>query len=204
MRDFIAKNFRKPEGLFGNLVSRLMERGNMPAYLHLLDIMKLGGGESLFEIGYGPGKGIRHILDTTACTVDGIDFSELMFNRASKKNKQHIADGRCGLLLGDVTADARIGKKYDRVFFVNVIYFWKNLPSAFGNIKKLVGKNGRICFYMMELDDLLSVGFARTDAFCRYTSEDVRATLEKCGFRNVSVEYRMIRGTKGCFFTIQM
>jgi hypothetical protein len=78
MNKFIAKNFRKPEGLFGNLISRLMEAGNMPAYLNLIEEMRLKGNESLFEIGYGPGKGMKRILDTTNCTVDEIDFSNLM------------------------------------------------------------------------------------------------------------------------------
>jgi SAM-dependent methyltransferase len=200
----LAKNCRKPEGLFGNLISRLMEVGHMPAYLHLIDIMKLEEDESLFEIGYGPGKGLRRILDTTECTVSGVDFSELMFKRASGKNRKYISNGRCELFFGDISDGAVFRKKFDRVFFVNVIYFWKDLPAVFGNIEKLVAVNGKICFYMMELDDLLRAEFARGGEFCRYTSENVASTLRKCGFRNVSVEYIMIRGTKGCFFTIQM
>lgn len=202
MKNFIAKNFRKPEGLFGNIISRLMEKGNMPAYLHLIDEMQLKGTESLFEIGYGPGKGMKHILDNTKCSVDGIDFSGLMFKRASRKNRKHIECGRSELFFGDINSGVIIKKKYDAVFFVNVIYFWNDLETSFDAIKKLLRKNGRIYFYMTELDDLLEAGFTRTDAFNKYRSEDVLIMLKQMGFNKTLVTYKTDCRLKGCYFRI--
>jgi hypothetical protein len=52
--------------------------------------------------GYGPGIGIRMIAERcSTCTVHGIDFSQLMYKRASKYNKPFIDAGRVSLKCGD-------------------------------------------------------------------------------------------------------
>jgi SAM-dependent methyltransferase len=202
MKDFIAAQFRKPKGFAGFIISKLMEKGNMKAYLCLLEKMNLKGKESLFEIGYGPGKGMNHVLGNTKCTVDGIDFSELMFKRCGKINRKHIASARSVIQHGDFTLGFKNNKKYDIIYFVNVIYFWDDLPGTFKKMKKILKTNGKICFYMTEKEDLLKIGFTASDNFNKYSSSDVLASLKTCGFKKVSVEYETINSLKGCFFKI--
>ncbi|HNX60265.1 MAG TPA: class I SAM-dependent methyltransferase, partial [Spirochaetota bacterium] len=127
MKNALARQFRKPEGVLGSIISRLMAFGNRGAYEGVMRIMNLGGGERIFEIGYGPGDGIRTILASTDCSFRGIDFSPLMHCRAAKRNRTYVENGRAVFECGDFL-DFKQGKeKYDRVFFINVIYFWKDI-----------------------------------------------------------------------------
>jgi cyclopropane fatty-acyl-phospholipid synthase-like methyltransferase len=184
MKKFIAGQFRKPRGLFGWLASKMMIKGNMQAYLNLITAMELRGNEKLFEIGYGPGEGMRHILISTGCSIDGIDFSSLMHSKASKRNMRFIRSGRASLSHGDIL-DHTPTSQYDAVFFVNVIYFWKDLMPYFSKIRGMLRDGGKISFYMADCEELMKMPFTATDIFSKHRADDVGKALEKCGFEEI-------------------
>jgi cyclopropane fatty-acyl-phospholipid synthase-like methyltransferase len=92
MQRFIGNQFRKPSGFCGRIISRIMIKGNRSAYEKVIPALDIQNDEKVLEIGYGHGLGIHIIASGYDCMVSGIDFSELMFREASKRNKKHIAD----------------------------------------------------------------------------------------------------------------
>lgn len=98
----IAMQFRKPSGFFGRIVSGLMIKGNKPAIEKLIKGLNIQSGDKILEIGYGPGIGINLIAKRfNSCEIVGVDFSELMFKKATKRNKRFINGNRVRLLYGD-------------------------------------------------------------------------------------------------------
>ena len=187
MKNALARQFRKPEGVIGSIISRLMAVGNRGAYKRVMQIMNLRGDESIFEIGYGPGDGIRMILSSTDCRYRGIDFSPLMHSRAAKRNRAYVECGRASFECGDFL-DFKPGKaKYDRVFFINVIYFWKDIRKPFRKISDMLSKGGLICFYMADGADLEKSGITATDVFCKHPVAAVKKELMAAGFGKVKV-----------------
>jgi cyclopropane fatty-acyl-phospholipid synthase-like methyltransferase len=101
MLRFIGNQFRKPTGLLGKIVSKLMIKGNSFAYDKIIPELNIKQNEQILEIGYGHGYGVDRIISNYDCYVSGIDFSELMFKEATKRNRKHIDDKKVDLCFGD-------------------------------------------------------------------------------------------------------
>src|SRR5690349_15648460 len=139
LKEFIASHFRKPEGLPGIFTSNLMVKGNQKNYDRLLEGLDLQPHKTLLEIGYGPGIGIRMIAEICpTCTIHGIDFSRLMYKRAGKYNQQYIDAGRVQLQYGDFLRVPVAQRDYDRIFCLNVVYFWNELREPFEKVYSLL------------------------------------------------------------------
>ena len=110
----VGMQFKKPTGIAGQaIISDMMIIGNRPAYDTLIKDLKIQPGNRILEIGYGPGVGIDIITkECETCDIYGIDFSELMYRRALRRNKHVIEKNRVHLLLGDFL-ETEIG--YDQV-----------------------------------------------------------------------------------------
>jgi len=187
----LAKQLRKPSGFFGNLVAKMMEFRNRSSYKEIIGKLSPGKGEHILEIGYGPGLGIYHIASSfPGCMISGIDFSELMYHKASKRNKKFIDKGTVHLKHGDVLTMEPGNQKFDKIFCVNVIYFWNDLNLAFTRIFNMLGKEGKFLIYMDHMDSIEKVKFLAD--FCKYPMEEVEGKLKTAGF--AEIEFTLDKG----------
>lgn len=142
MHPVFAPHFRKPRGLLGLLAARYMLKRNGFVYESIEAFADFRDGQSVLEIGYGPGYGLGYLLSRHGISLDGIDFSPLMFRKASRANRAFIEAGRLRLRCGDILADGSELGIYDRVVFANVLYFWDDLDAAFSAIKARLARVG--------------------------------------------------------------
>jgi cyclopropane fatty-acyl-phospholipid synthase-like methyltransferase len=192
MRNFISNQFRRPSGFWGRIVSALMKKGNKLNYIKLISELEIKSGDRILEIGYGHGLGINMIFKEFDCSITGIDFSELMYKEASSRNKKYLENGKLSLNFGDYLSFSAENNSFDKVFFINVIYFWKTLESPFIKIKNELKTDGVLCIYMAHRDDLNRLNFTSDNVFNKYTIEFVTEELKKYGFREI--EYKFDRG----------
>ena len=188
-RKFIASQFKKPTGLFGIFTSNLMIKGNTSIYNTLIKNLEVQPHDKLLEIGYGPGLGINLITRACAtCTIHGIDFSRLMYKRASRYNKQNIDKGRVQLQYGDFLETPIVSndydEDYDKIFCVNVVYFWDELKKPFEKILSLLKKSGAFYIYMAHKDTLIEKK-APDGVFNKYSLEQIGEALRLTGFCEV-------------------
>ncbi len=149
----LAKQLRRPSGFLGKLVAKMMEFRNRGSYKEIIGKLSPRKGEHILEIGYGPGLGIYQIASSfPGCTISGIDYSELMYQKASKRNKKFIDKGTVHLQHGDVLTLEPGNDKFDKIFCVNVIYFWNDLNLAFTRIFSMLGEKGEFLIYMDHMD----------------------------------------------------
>jgi len=183
--EFIASQFKKPSGLLGVLVARLMKKSNEKNYNRLITDLAVKPGDKILEIGYGPGIGIKLIAENcTECFIEGIDFSNLMYKKASQFNKNFIADGNVRLHQGDFIEISLPANNYDKIFCLNVVYFWNELSRPFGKIRSLLKDGGAFHMYMADINFLKETK-APDSVFNKYTIEQVEAALKAAGFENV-------------------
>lgn len=187
----LGKQLRKPSGLFGRLVSIMMEKRNRAFYEKILKELDLKSGDKIYEIGYGPGLGINLMANKTIdCSVYGIDFSELMYIKASKRNKKFIDTGIVNLRCGDFVTSDIDHEKYDKIFCVNVIYFWSDLTKVFEKIYAMLRDGGVYMIFMIPGKEFEKLKFA--EDFFKYPVEKVESELKKVGFK--CVEYKLDKG----------
>jgi ubiquinone/menaquinone biosynthesis C-methylase UbiE len=183
----LGQQLRKPSGFFGKLVSKLLLLKNKQFYVKILNELELKSEDKIFEIGYGPGQGIKMITHKLKnCKIHGIDFSELMYNQAIKRNRKFVDRNIVGLTFGDFLTSETEQEKYNKIFCVNVIYFWSDLHTVFMKIYAMLEKGGIFCIYMAHENDL-KMKF--TIEFNKYSIEKVIDELKLVGFINVSFKF---------------
>jgi cyclopropane fatty-acyl-phospholipid synthase-like methyltransferase len=189
MLRIIGNQFRKPTGLLGRIISMIMIKGNSYAYNKIIPELDIKLNDRILEIGYGHGLGVDMIASGFDCFVSGIDFSELMFNEATKRNMKHINNKKVELCHGDFLSSEIISNQYDKIFCINVIYFWDKLDEPFSKIKKGLKKGGIFCIHMAHRDDLEKMKFTKDAIFNKYTIEEVVNSLKLSGFEEVRYEF---------------
>jgi ubiquinone/menaquinone biosynthesis C-methylase UbiE len=190
MTTALSKQLRKPSGFLGNLVAKMMEFRNRGFYKVIIGRLSPQPGEQILEIGYGPGLGVYQIASSFPdCMISGIDFSELMFQKASIRNKKFIDKGIVHLQYGDALTLEQMNK-FDKIFCVNVIYFWNDLNLAFTKIYNMLGKKGEFLIYMDHMNSLEKAKFLAD--FCKYPVEEVEMKLKNTGF--TEIEYTFDKG----------
>jgi ubiquinone/menaquinone biosynthesis C-methylase UbiE len=124
----IGQQLKKPTGFFGVIITNLMIKKNWSEYETIINDLKIQSNDKLLEIGYGPGVGINLISKRFgSCFIYGIDFSQLMFKRATKLNKHFIENKKVSLQFGDFNESEISTNDFDKIFCLNVVYFWDNL-----------------------------------------------------------------------------
>lgn len=184
MANLLGSQLRKPTGIFGRLVAKMMERRNKAYYAHIIRELAVSPGDRIFEIGYGPGLGVYQIASSGDCIVHGIDFSSLMHKEASRRNRKFISKGQVALHYGDLLTATPAQTPYDKVFCVNVVYFWSDLSKAFGCVHAMLAPGGSFLIFMAGSAYLNSLPF--TADFCKYSIETVVDNLKSAGFDQVS------------------
>lgn len=183
LREFIASQFKKPGILFGIFTSKIMVRHNQKHYDKLIKDLHIQPHDKLLEIGYGPGIGIQMVAKMCSdCKIHGIDFSKLMYKRATKYNKPFIDNGKVQLQYGDFLKTSVIDNNYDKVFCLNVIYFWDELKGPFEKVFSLIRNGGSFHIYMADKSALEK---APDSVFNKYSSDQVAEVLKSVGFQTV-------------------
>ena len=189
IKKLLASQFKKPSGLFGNFFSNLMEQGNRRNYVVLINDLNIQPNDKLLEIGYGPGIGIRLILEKcNTCLIHGIDFSKLMYRKASSLNREYILDKKAELFFGNFLSFSIEPNYYNKVFCLNVVYFWDNLHIPFQKVKSVLKNDGIFCFYMAHKDYLIKERYSDL-IFNKYSIEDVTSALYEAGFSRVDYKF---------------
>ncbi len=182
-KNFIATQFKKPSGLFGIFSANIMIKGNKAKYENIIKNLDLQSGDKVLEIGYGPGVGINMIAGICpSCIIHGIDFSRLMYRRARKYNKQHVDNGTMLLQYGDFLKTNIVSNEYDKIFCLNVVYFWNELKEPFKKVLSLLKTGGAFYIYMATKDYLKN---APDDVFNKYSIEQLVDALKSAGFGHV-------------------
>jgi ubiquinone/menaquinone biosynthesis C-methylase UbiE len=179
--------FKKPTGFWGKIVSAFMIKGNKYAYEKLIREFDIQQNDTILEIGYGPGWGIKYLTKMhESCSIYGVDFSELMFTKASRVNKKTIDDNKVKLLFGDFLDVDFANNHFDKIFCINVVYFWEDLQKPFVKIHSLLQDEGKFSIFMAKKEDLNRFKFTVDDVFNKYALEQVIENLKMAGFSNSS------------------
>lgn len=186
-----AEQMRCPTGVVGRFAGKMMEKANREAVAWTLGLLELKDRDHVLEIGFGTGTGVREAcLRAGSGTVDGIDISLEMLKAATRANQPGIRRGAVRLIQGDACKLPYPANAFDKIYAVNVLYFWDNLESVFREIERSLKPSGTAALYAIQIDDLVKLEPAQTDVFRKYSSEEIVGHLKDAGFVRVRVESR--------------
>jgi SAM-dependent methyltransferase len=88
-----------------------------------------------------------------------------MYKKAGRRDRKVIKNNRVHLLFGDFIETEISTSWFDKIFCINVVYFWNDLQKPFKRVRSLRKDDGLFCFYMANKDDLNKVKFTPDDIF---------------------------------------
>jgi trans-aconitate methyltransferase len=180
--NILAKQLRKPSGILGKMVADKLQVSNAPAYDWMLSVMKFEKAKNILEIGYGTGMVLKQLASKySGVKLFGIDFSNVMYEKAIVNNNESINNGQMKLECGNMM-EYNPPVKFDVIFGINVIYFWEDLEPYFTKIFGLLENGGVLYLYMTDAETLEKMSVGQTEVFNLHKTNSVIDIATKCGF----------------------
>jgi SAM-dependent methyltransferase len=194
LRLAIAQQFGNPRGVLGNVVGRVMARGNggfnVWVYEEIRRRSDPGAVSRVLELGHGPGVGLELLLAAyPQASVQGLEQSEAMIAQAARRNRAAVDAGRLELELGDATEARRLGP-FDLIAAVHVIYFWPDPLPPLAALREALTPGGTLAIGMLLRGDMpkgARENFPKLATRLYETQDDVRGQLGAAGFLTVDV-----------------
>ena len=183
----MARHLRKPTGDFGIQVGVMMNKSNELLYDFTLDAMQPGPDVSILEIGFGNGKFFDKVMARAAgIIVSGIDYSETMVAVARQNNTDLINEGRLNLQAGSSEQLPYPDISFDKVFNINVVYFWEDPVLHLKEIYRVLKPGGKFYTTVRTKESLNYLPFTRF-GFTVYSVEEWKALTDSQQFKFISV-----------------
>jgi len=179
---------RKPTGLIGRyLMTKIFNEGNTDLNSFVMDMLELESKDRVLEIGFGTGKLINQMAAiTTEGVVEGIDFSEVMLEQASRVNKHHIFNGNVRLQRRECKILPYENESFNKLCSINTLYFWKDPDKYFLEMFRVIKPGGTIAIGFRDDKQMSNLNLS-SDVFTTYSQIEVVSLLSNAGFIDARV-----------------
>ena len=189
---FFSKQARRPEGLFGRIVMRMVfDQGNAFLNNFVNDLMSVQTDDRILEIGSGTGKLINKMaLKIDNGLIEGIDFSSEMVSIARKRNEQNIAKEKVKIVEGNFDEISYEKDSFTKACSVNTLYFWPSPASTTKKLAEILKPGGKLILAFEDIEQLKQRKLNQ-EVFHLYSTDKVQKLLINAGFsKDVSIVTR--------------
>ena len=180
----LGVQLRCPKGAAGSIVGWLMAWINDEPNRLAVDALDPRPGETVLELGFGPGWGLRTIAARTRGTrVYGVDHSMRMLEQATQINEVAVSRGRMVLVQGPFSPLPWIDEMFHKVLLVNVVYFFDADGRDISEVYRVLRSGGRLVIYVTARETMEKWPFAGPDTHRTFDAGDLANLLENAGFR---------------------
>lgn len=175
----VARQLRRPEGAEGVNMGLQMNKSNRLIYEMVMDFLALKPGDAVLEIGMGNGYFVPQLFQRElSIQYTGIDMSDVMVAAARQANAENKnASFYC--------TDTITGS-FNKVFAVNVLYFWDQPAVNLKEIREVLKPEGELVLAIRSKATLRLLPFV-DDRFTLYDVASVKKLLQDNGFKVTDV-----------------
>jgi ubiquinone/menaquinone biosynthesis C-methylase UbiE len=160
--------------------------------LFTLEQLAVRPGETLLEIGFGPGRLIAALSERAGHgAVWGVDHSDTMVRQALARNREAAQAGRVALCLAPVSRLPFADGSFDRACAVNSFQFWPAPEADLRELRRVLKPGGLVALTLRQGAGSSAFGMGHLAEPSRI-SETLR-TLARADFRDPRVESRRLR-----------
>ncbi|CEG27496.1 class I SAM-dependent methyltransferase [Bacillus sp. B-jedd] len=182
-----AKQFRVPRGFLGKIAGKIMYFENRKINEWTLQNLDISDGQTILEVGYGPGYAIGEIAKChPEAYLEGIDISGEMLKETSSKYENLIKEGRLTLLCGEVSDLPSKTGFYNRIFSVNNYPLWHDPTNSMLSLAARLKKGGKIAITVQPREK------EATDETAREIGKQLVNNLNEAGLQHIKVHYKKV------------
>ncbi len=117
-------------------------------FIWAVDTLEVGTADRLLEVGCGHGVAVSLVCERLATgTITAIDRSSKMIATATRRNREHVDEGRA-VLESTALEDADFGdRRFDKVFAFNVAPFWLQPVEALAAVREHLSRDGAVYIF---------------------------------------------------------
>lgn len=186
----LVENAEKPDGFWGKLMIRSMNKGHSELTDWALCHIKTEPGDYVLDVGCGGGKTVGKLSNMVGNgKVYGIDYSDLCIKKAEKLNHKNVLCGKVKLQKATVSALPFDSDKFDLVTAVETYYFWPDKLNDLREIWRVLKPGGKIMLVFEMLKDKNDPErWSKVEERLNIEAvsrEDIDAMLERAGYLNI-------------------
>ena len=183
LQRFFARQLARPSGLFGRFVtSRWLDKSSAAMNLLTFERLSLQPGDSVLEVGFGSAYLLKKILSSDPrAHAAGVDPSAEMVRLAGRRLRKFIDDGRALVREGSIEALPFADGEFTKLCTVNTIYFWRDVPAALAECRRVLREGGLLVVCFNAREDLVRWPGHR-HGFSLYELREVEEALARAGF----------------------
>jgi len=184
--EFIARQGRRPTGLLGEIVARIMAHETAAANRVALELLDLQARDQVLEVGFGHGRALAAAADAvTDGFLAGVDHSDIMVRIARSRNAGLLRSGRMELTLGNSEHIPYPDGRFNKAFTVHTIYFWPDPRRQIEEISRVMSDQARLVIGYRPSDDGGLVDEFPASVYAIRSIEEVENLVAGAGLQNV-------------------
>ncbi len=185
--DYIGSQFGNPHGTIGRICCAIMNVLNKAMYRKTVSLMKINSGDKILDIGYGNGFLLKLLYKKKKVDMYGIDISEDMQVRASKKNKKAIAENHLHLQVGDCCDLEFEDEMFSSVTSINTVYFWNDTVKGLSEIRRVL-KTGKSFYNVVYTKKWLDTLSYTQKGFKKFLPEQLIELGNQAGYKKIEAQ----------------
>ena len=140
-----ANPCKKPTGLLGRFVLRIMNSQHSKVTDWGLSHVSIGTHDSILDVGCGGGRTVNKLATiATQGKVCGLDYSKESVAVASRINREWINTGRVEIREGTVSQLPFPEDAFDLVTAVETHFWWPDLPAGMREVLRVLKPGGTL------------------------------------------------------------
>lgn len=178
----ILQNTQKPEGFWGRMILRSMNKGHADVSQWGLSNLQWMPEWNVLDIGCGGGTNLARLLKLCQQgKIYGVDLSPESVAFAAKKNRQELGK-RCFVSEGRADKLPFSDEMFDVVTAFETVYFWGDLTAAFAEVNRVLKPNGYFLICNEVSNPANDMWTKRIDGMIIPSAESLEAALFATGF----------------------
>lgn len=191
----LVENAVKPEGFWGKLMIRSMNKGHSELTDWALCHIDIKPGDYVLDVGCGGGKTVGKLCGFVGNgKVFGVDYSELCIKKAEKLNHKNVLCGKADIRQASVSDLPFEDCKFDFVTAVETYYFWPDKLNDLKEIKRVLKPGGKLLLvFEMLKDEADPEKWKKVEERLNIEAvsrEEIENMLERAEFRNITTRVK--------------
>ncbi len=195
----LTENAEKPQGFWGRLMIRSMNKGHNELTDWALSYLNIENGWRVLDVGCGGGRTVFKLCSMVGSgKVYGIDYSELCVKKSEKYNHKNVLCGKAEITQASVSDLPFPSGSFDLVTAIETYYFWLDKLHDLVEIHRVLRSGGKLLlvFEMLKSEENPDRWKAVEERLNikAVSREEINEMLLRAGYQNIRIHIRHDEG----------